>query len=520
MSRPILRSVILPAAAAPWLALLLPPLLLVSCTGETGPDAALHEVGAVEGYALVAGRGEPVVILASLLTAGNYYDYTDAVVAETWSDSTGWYRLEVPAGRYILDTRGTAGGSTIRSRPDTVQVTPHVLRHDLRRGLARVRVRVPPAWEGRSCSLRLETDTRYDCSDGDRVEDGWADFEYHAVEPGSYLMEFSSPHGEEFFLPGSMTAAGADTLIVGLEAASSYEGDFTQTYATITGRVTGSWQLAPVQSLSVYAYATDSQQVSYDYCDPDGSFQIVLAIPQDVRLLFYCGGASRWHGGLTFATATNYALQAGDRITGIDVVEGGLEIWLDGPGVMAHHDVDLEVCDEAGNVLVSLDAWHSPIRIGNLLPGRVLLRLDGVCERQTWAGQWFDGAASPADATPIEVVAGERRRLDVTLTPGGSIAGVIREADGAIPGSIQMTICDDHGEPLCQQWSYFNGGDFSFVGLADGDFYLKALSGDGSPWWYPGASAFEGAVAVGITDHGAVTGLSWMLPSDEGGSRP
>lgn len=520
MSRPIPRSVIL-LTAAPWLALLpLLPLLLVSCTGEIGPDAALREVGAVEGYALVAGRGESLKIVASLLTAGNYYDYTDEVMAETWSDSTGWYRLEVPAGRYILDTRSTAGGSTIRSKPDTVQVTPHVLRHDLRRGLARVRVRVPPAWEGRSCSLRLETATRYDCNGYDRVEDGWADFEYRAVEPGPYLLEFSGPNGGDFFLPGSLTETGADTLTVGLETAVSYEGDFTETYATISGRVTGSWQLAPVQSLSVAAYTTESRQVSFDDCGPDGSFEIVLAIPQDVRLLFYCGGASRWHGGLTFATATNFALQAGDRITGIDVVEGGLEIWLDGPGVMTHHDVDLEVCDEAGNVLMSQSAWHNPIRIGNLLPGRVLLRLDGICERQTWAGQWFDGAASPADATPIEVVAGERRRLDVSLTPGGSIAGAVREADGASPGPVQVTVCDDRGEPLCEQWSYFSGGIFSFVGLADGDYFLKALTDEGSPWWYPGANAFEGAVAVGIVGHAAVTGLSWTLPPDAGGGRP
>jgi len=515
MSRTNPRVAIL-LAAAPWLALL--PLL--SCTEKGGPETPLFEVGAVEGYALVAGRGESLEIVARLSTGSHYYGDDDAIIAETWSDSTGWYRLELPVGRYTLDTRSVAGEISADSRPDTVQVGPYVQRHDLRRGLARVRVRVPPAWDNLHCQLRLFDTAGQSSYDSDLVGDGWAEFAIHALDPGSYLMKFDSPFDEEFYLPGSTAASEADTLVVGLAEAAAYEIDFTETCATISGRVTGSWQLAPLLSVGVYAFAADSQPVSRDYCDLDGSFEVVLLVPREVRLMFLCAGADRWHGGATFAAATPFALQAGDRVTGIDVVEGGLEIWLDGPGDLVQRQADIEVCDEAGNVLSTSWSSGNPILIGNLLPGRVLLRLNGVCDRQTWAGQWFDGAATPAAATPIEVAAGERRRLDVVLTPGGGIAGVLREADGAIPGSLSMMICDDRGEPLCEEWSYFYDGAFSFSGLADGAYYLKALLIGGAPWWYPGTEDLGSATPIHIVDHGAVTGLSWLLPPDKGGCRP
>ncbi|MDO9171259.1 MAG: hypothetical protein Q7W29_05440, partial [bacterium] len=243
--------------------LLLALLPLVSCTGEPEPDVALFEVGAVEGYVLVAGQGQVMTIAADRIASGTHDGYDDRIHAETQSDSTGWYRLELPTGRYTLDTRYSELGSTGDSRADTVQIEPSVLYHELRRGLVRVRVRVPPEWETRSCYLDLENDTSYDGWDRDLVEDGWAEFEIQAVEPGSYVMSFSGSNSNaRFYLPGSLEAATADSLVVGLVSAAVYEADFTDTYATVAGRVTGSWQVAPALSMSVTAFVSESRAVS------------------------------------------------------------------------------------------------------------------------------------------------------------------------------------------------------------------------------------------------------------------
>ncbi|MDO9172794.1 MAG: hypothetical protein Q7W29_13285, partial [bacterium] len=494
---------------------------LVSCTGEPEPDVALFEVGAVEGYVLVAGQGQVMTIAADRIAIGTHNSYDDRIHVETQSDSTGWYRLELPTGRYTLDTRYSDLGSTGDSRADTVQIEPSVLYHELRRGQVRVRVRVPPEWEARSCYLGLKNDTIYDGGDRDYVEDGWVEFEIQAVEPGSYVLSFSGSYSNDpIYLPGSLEAATADTLVVGLESTAVYEADFTNTYATISGRVTGSRQVEPALSMSVTAFVSESRAVSSVLCDDDGRFVLVLPFPLDVRLRFDCNSTDRWHGGDSFAAAAVFALQAGDRLTGVDAVEGGLEVWLEGPGDLVRRSTRIRIRDEAGNILMSKVTWQNPIRIGNLEPGRVLLQLDGICDGQTWAGQWYDGAASSADATPIDVAAGVRRRLDVSLVPGGRIAGAVLEAGGADPGSVQVALCDEQGEPWCSWPSYAGDGAFAFSGLADGDYYLYAELGGDVVWWYPGSYGFGGAAAVTIVDHGAVTGLSWTLPALAGGSRP
>ncbi len=501
--------------------LLLALLPLLSCTGEPEPDVAMFEVGAVEGYVLVAGQGQVMTIVADRIETGSHYGYGDRVYAETESDSTGWYRMELPTGRYTLGTRNSALGATGDSRADTVRVEPSVIHHDLRRGQARVRVRVPPEWESRFCYLQLENGTNFDGRDSDLVQDGWAEFTIQALEPGSYVMSFSGTYSEaRLYLPGSLEAAAADTLVVGLESAAVYEADFTDTYATVDGRVTGSWQVEPALWMRVTAYVSESRAVSSVFCSADGRFVLVLPFPLDVRLRFDCESTSRWHGGDSFETAAAFALQAGDRLTGVEAVEGGLEIWLEGPGDLVVRSTRIRIRDEAGNILTSEETWQNPIRIGNLEPGRVLLQLDGICDDQAWAGQWYDGAASSADATPIDVAAGERRRLDVSLAPGGRIVGTVLEAGGAEPGSVQVALCDELGEPWCTWPSYAGDGAFDFSGLADGDYYLHAELGGGAVWWYPGSYDFGGAAAVAIVDHGAVMGLSWTLPAPAGGSRP
>jgi len=501
--------------------LLLALLTLVSCTGEPEPDVALFEVGAVEGYVLLAGQGSAMTLVADRIAIGPHDGYDDRIHAETQSDSTGWYRLELPTGRYTLDTRYSELGSTGDSRADTVRIEPSVLYHDLRRGLVRVRVRVPPEWEARPCYLGLENDTIHDGWDRGIVEDGWAEFEIQAVEPGSYVMSFSGPNAADpIYLPGSLEAAAADSLVVGLESAAVYEADFTDTYATVAGSLTGSWQVEPALSMSVSAFVSESRAVAVALCGADGRFVLVLPFPMDVRLRFDCYSTDRWHGGDSFDAATVFALQAGDRLTGVDEVEGGLEVWLEGPGDLVRRSTTIRIRDEAGNILMSEVTWQNPIRIGNLEPGRVLLQLDGICDGQTWAGQWYDGAASSADATPIDVAAGVRRRLDVSLAPGGRIVGTVLADGGGDPGSTHVALCDEQGEPWCTWPSYTNAGAFAFSGLADGDYYLRAELGGDVVWWYPGSYGFGGAAAVTIVDHGAVTGLSWTLPAPAGGSRP
>ncbi|MDO9694786.1 MAG: hypothetical protein Q7W56_08640 [Candidatus Latescibacteria bacterium] len=517
MTKPAPRvAILLKASVAPLLALL----LLASCTGEPETDDLLYEVGAVEGYVLAAGQGRVMDVDARLLEEEWSGWTTGSTQADTRSDSTGWYRLELPTGRYRLGVHGQEWHANIDSKPDTVQIGPYVLRHDVRRGLAMIRLLLPQEWEGASCRLRLENGSYFDGDVRADVVRGWTEFVLPAMGPGSYTMRLLTPNSSEgIYLPGTLDAAQADVLVVGTDTIAAYEQDFSESYVTVSGRVTGSCLVEPSLQVNVQAFAGGSQEVASAYCDDEGSYQLILPVPLEVRLRFSSGSVEQWYGGDNYETATRFALQAGDRVTGIDLVESGLEIRLAGPGEVMNRSVRVRICDEAGNVLASQNTYDNPIWIGLLRPGRVLVQLDGVCNDQTWASQWFDGAPSPSGATPIDLAAGERRRLDVLLAEGGRITGRVLEADGLDHGSNYINLCDDRGERWCS-WSQYTGdGHFVYTGLADGEYYLRADLGDGVLWWYPGTYEFATAAAIGIVDHGEVTGVSWTLPARAGGGR-
>jgi hypothetical protein len=517
MPKPTTRAAVLRAALAASLTALL---LLAACTGEPGTDDLLYEAGAVEGYVLAAGLGVASDINALSLDEGVTGWSPSRIQAQTRTDSTGWFRLELPTGRYSLDVDVLGNEFDVHSRPDTVLIGPSVLRHDLRRGLAKIRLLLPQEWEGQACRLQLDGESYNDGSVRVDVVQGWTEFVIPAVSPGAYSMRLTAPaSAAAIYLPGTPDPAAADVLVVGIDAVAAYERDFTDSYVTVSGRVTGSSQVEPRLWVAVYAYTDGLRTVAAVDCDDDGRYQLVLPVPLVVSLRFSCGSGEQWYGGDTYGTAARIALQAGDRVTGIDLVESGLEVALHGPGDFLYRTVRIWVCDEAGTLLRFLQTTSNPTRIGLLRPGRVLVRLDGVCDEQTWAGQWFDGAASPSGATPLDLVAGERRRLDVVLAEGGRIDGRVLEADGLYQGSIQVELCDDRGEPWCGWPRYADEGRFTFTGLADGEYFLRVELDDGDRWWYPGTYEFAAAAAVGIVDHGVVTGLTWTLPARAGRSR-
>ena len=501
-------------------ALLLALLLLASCTGEPGNDDLLYEVGAVEGYVFAAGQGVVMDVEARQLNEEWGGWTTGSTQADTRSDSTGWYRLALPTGRYRLDVSEQEWHVNVDSKPDTVQIGPYVLRHDVKRGLARIRLLLPQEWEGSSCRLRLENGSYFDGDVRADVVPGWTEFVLPAMEPGSFTIRLITPYTYDgIYLPGTLDAAQADVLVVGTDTVAAYDQEFSETYVTISGRVTGSCLVEPSRTVFVQAFAGGAQEVAADYCDDAGNYQLILPVPLEVRLKFSCGSSEQWLGGDTYETATRFALQAGDRVTGIDLVESGIEIWLAGPGMVVNRTVQVWICDEAGNVLASQLTSSNPVLIGMLRPGRVLVQVDGVCNHQTWASQWFDGAASLSGATPIDLAAGERRRLDVMLADGGRITGRVLEADGLDHGSYFVDLCGDRGDPWCSSSQYSGDGSFVYTGLADGEYYMRAKLNGGDLWWYPGTYEFATAVAIGIIDHDDVTGVTWTLPARAGGGR-
>ena len=63
----------------------------------------------------------------------------------------------------------------------------------------------------------------------------------------------------------------------------------------------------------------------------DGSFGVDIHLPGPVKLLVTQAGVEQWIGGPTFEEATTFELEAGETISGVELVQCGLRLSVDTP---------------------------------------------------------------------------------------------------------------------------------------------------------------------------------------------
>ncbi len=501
-SRPRRAGALLPATALAASLLL----ALVSCSDDEPATCPTFQVGAVQGYVRVAGSG------AALTVGARAQDGVSSgqVVASTVSAADGWYRLELPTGRYRLEVAPDLIRASSNDAHDTLTVTPQVRRHDLVRGRAEFTLNLPGQFEGRWLTLDLGARGSLRVWLRSQVVDGEVRWVFPALVPATYIARLSPLCGYP----------EGDSLQVGPDVVAVHEVDFRPSAAAIAGHVTGSWQQAGVAVPRVRAVDDRRRWISDADCDGDGAFTLTLLEPRTVRLEVTIDGREQWLGGDTFESARVFAPAAGERLDGADLVESGLDIRLQGPGDWLVQEAEIVVHDDVGAYLGTVPAYGGRRLLSNLSPGRYYVQVDGACPDEVWSPQWFDGAASEATATPIDLSTGELRRLDIALAAGGRIAGDLRTAAGGIPGPVECLLRDVGGTTACLGAMPLAGTRFEFGGLADGDYLLAAMATPGAAWWYPGTSDIAQATTITVTDHAAVTGLSWRLPEEPGKARP
>ncbi|MEN8007285.1 MAG: hypothetical protein ABFS42_09745 [Candidatus Krumholzibacteriota bacterium] len=500
---------------SPFLAagLLLTLLLLGSCDNETPTMCPTDGVGILEGYLKVAGQGVSATIGARALEGPD----PGSIFRRTVSDSTGWYRLELPTGLYQLEINPGLFGRTSREPYDTIRVLPRVFRFDIERGRAEVRIQFPEDQDGVRFHFQLWRETYLIMNQSDRVEGGQLVFEYPILEPGAYTMELSGGDLiDGYYLPGFTESSDADIIEVDIASTSVYEADFSDSYASISGSVTGSWQESGVSGRPIVeAVSTGLRWSGYTRCAIEGTFTMGFLVPQAVILRSENSGVSQWIGGETSDTARVFDLQPGDRIAGVEVIESGIKVLLDGPGDLVSHHPEITVRSASGEEFHPRGFGNNPFAVTNLRPGRYFLFVDGYCGDEIWAHQWYGGSETFAGATPIDLAEGELGRIVMTLERGGRIEGNLLRSDGTRPLTIRFGLFDPTGEPACSgwgQWREFDEGRFEFQGLADGDHYLGVQTWGDDIWWYPGTGEFTEAVPLTIENHADLADVDWVLP--------
>jgi len=506
MPHPRRLMLLLAALAAPF---------LLSCTEESVTECPTFNVGAVEGRVVAAGDGLSTRVRARALDGPNAW----LALWDTQSDSTGWYRLDLPSGLFRIEL-GQASEfrqSNSQDPRDTVSVASQVVRRDLVRARTEIRILMPPELEDHSIRLGLEAGSWDDHSDNRRVQSGELVFDFPPIQPNTYTLELGGSGLENQFLPGTFRVHEADTFVIGPQAIQRLQFDFTDRYASISGQVTGGWQAAEQPTPFIIAFDLDGRQVYAGNCLPDGSFTVDLLFPAPVRIKIRGsrGYLYQWVGGNTEETATVFLPDPGDRITGVDVVESGLLIGLNGPATTGDYDFMVVVRDAEGEVHRTNYSSEGPYYLGNLRPGRYFVQVSGICERQSWAAQWYGDSATLADAVPVDLGPGEYRYLEFDLEAGGRIAGQVLMPDLTAPEAVDVGVFDHQGDPFCENWRQFQrfeGGVFSFPGLPEGQYYLGVDRYFDTPWWYPGTFGLTEAEPLSLAAHDSLGGVTWTLP--------
>ncbi len=341
------------------------------------------------------------------------------------------------------------------------------------------------------------------------------------VPPGRYVVALRSQEFGQIYLPPTFDIGKADVVevVVGGEArlASEITG-----LAELEGSVTGSWQALDMDEPEVRAYFTPEDWASTT-TDPSGRFALRLLAAGIFRLEVRIGGISRWIGGDDFNSATAYPVAPGESVEGISHVESGLECVFSPDGLPPTYLYEVYLVDEYG-INLPVNAFGGPVRVANLAPGTVSLRLSTWDRRATWLPQFWDRKPSLRTADPIVIPGGGGvAHVTATLQKGGRIMGRLRDANGLVPNPSRLFAlvhaADDSLRILAvyTNQDFASGlldidtGDYMLTQLTDGRYRLRAHLGN-DPWtWWPGRASWDSAGVITVEDLADVTGIDWQL---------
>ncbi len=485
--------------------------ILSSCENDTPTSCPVYNVGAVEGHILALGQGISIPIGARAQQGSR----RGQIIAQTVSDTTGWYRMELPTGLYQMELEPRGGTSFSSHLRDTVRVTPNIHHLNMEYGRAEIRIGLPEAFNGNRFHIVMIDSTGHGSYQYERAQDGLLLYSIPVLRPDSYTIRFNGPNvGGRFYLPGTTDSDLADILVVDSQNVTLYEVDFSQNHSSISGQISGSWLEANTGKPHIETHSANNIKLGITPCSDDGGFVCHFFLPEEVRLLVTNNGIEQWIGGNSFETARVFNLQAGDHITDISMVGSGLEILLAGPGDLTSYKPTFLVVDDQGREHTPLFFSSNPFSICNLQPGRYYLKIAGNCDNQSWLTTWFNGAYFLENATPIDLGVGELRQLTVDLVRGGQIQGTVTAFTGDPLGSVLCKLINSKGEPVCDESSGYRsieGGQFDFKGLLDEEYYLAINAYPCGVSWYPGTANFSEAIPIPIENQTTVTGLNWSL---------
>ena len=465
-------------------------------------------------------------------------------------DASGFYSLDLPQGRYILQLK-LQGGRYYYSQlglnygqfpPDTVVVDDanSLLNIDFDLGGVTLDLELPGYLHGQDGGVflfRWEEGEWVD--DGSLVDSGYGEIVDGRLEvaiagvlPGVYRVQAGfgcgSPYcsddsyGEVFWMPGTHDFEESQLYFVGPDSALALTGSLLGEPARLEGRVSGAWLSLGFDVPPQLSFVSEDSLLTLRRMQvaDDGFFSAGFLLPGPLKLMVSQGGIDHWIGGPGFTEATVFSPQPGETISGIEFVPCGIHLVVDDSGLPLRGG-SIAVYDGTGSTLVTEVLGYARtdrhIAIPNLWPGEYLIHITpdywwrGSTE---WKPQWFDRADEVAQAQPVVLAsAGEVARRDVVMELGGKILGSVTRVEDPVIG-YRLFVYPADADTTWMDVHVWQEG-FAVMGLPDGDYVIAAapfLGEPDDPVWYPSTLDRAEAQVIEIRDASVFEGADILLP--------
>ena len=348
-------------------------------------------------------------------------------------------------------------------------------------------------------AVRLDGTTPVDVASRSTLSDG--SYSLGGLPAGTYRIRVTAPYQSQWvttWLGGTLTVDGATAVVVAAGSTVSDQDVAMLLGASISGTITSA--AGPVVGAQVYAYvpnqwggytsvgssATSGASGAFAVRGlPAGTYRLMVTPPSGSPLL------SAWIGGGDFASATQYPVALGESAVGANVTltEGGVvsgTVVGDGVGIanawVSAYRVGANGMQEwLDSATTNFDGDFSFSK--RMPPGEI--RLYASLNTYTYGQSpylttWYDGKQTFADATPVEVVAGQTTSVEFPLIKGASVSGQVLAGDPALPAQdATVEVCRD-GFWNCRSVTTDDEGRYSAIGLEAGKYLVRALPPTGS----------------------------------------
>jgi len=362
------------------------------------------------------------------------------------------------------------------------------------------------------------------------------DYYLYAYPSGNYFSEWWTDSGS---VPDCSQAQ-----VVSVAADETATGkDFQLNFgARISGNVYDS-SGTPITTGSVTAYTGDPCDIYYSagsgYINSDGSYTIQKLTAGDYYLRADSSNAQypEWWAEPESSPDCNQAqavtVTAGETVTHKDFqLDLGAQItgtvyYSAGNPVSDSWEVVAVAGDPCGAYSTVKYAWTDMMdgtySLGGLPPGSYYL---GSRFMSSDVSQWWTESGSSPECAQAQLVTvaseDSLNSMDFELDNGAQISGIVYESDGTtlVNYGYVYAYANTSGDPCMGMWDYAGSGyinsdgTYTIVGLAAGNYYLQADSGNYySEWWADPASTQDCSQAQTVTVGAfeTVTGRDFQL---------